>query len=610
MNKQKNNYLKWFTIVELIVVILVLAILWTIAFVSLQWYSKDARDSTRLTDLKTISKTLELYKIRDGVYPLPENWTEITFSWAEVWTQGIFWEQTRKDLSRYAIISTAPKDPLTLNHFTYSVLNTRTEYELWAILEWWIVKFIPISTTYAWEDLATAYIKWDYNWLVAKVSTWTTNYVLAVPSIINSDLSVKSYETIVLNKSLVYNWYKNLPSSYSWTTYNTLWESNLNLVSTWNIVVYNGTISSLSDINNLKTLSQNLQLVYSWTLMSAIPDIQRILLIDTNNRQDINNVAWEIVNKYLWWNVEFSTDIGSFNCDYGYTWNWTNCIKTIFTKTELDNITSSFLWDWWLINNPTSLSIPNLWENISVLITKDISWATKFWNIKYINNSWLLTASIINETEPPVNLQLSHVSWKNTFSISWVAGVWNWECIIQYNKNWIWTDISWGIFDCDSNIINIPVTLPGDWWIDSDWNNITIRLTDTNNNISLWTFSTSLTCSNIWPWPSDPTLDRDCDWNWNNQVTYYSCSTVSWCASWYNCVSWADYRIRMPIWWDTSRCWEFLRSWYKCSTSWNYSTYAAWRDWCSSFTSIKNYQQSVTNDSRCSHTECIDDTFG
>ena len=40
-----------FTLVELIVVITILAILWTIAFISLQWYSKDARDSTRITDI-------------------------------------------------------------------------------------------------------------------------------------------------------------------------------------------------------------------------------------------------------------------------------------------------------------------------------------------------------------------------------------------------------------------------------------------------------------------------------------------------------------------------------------------------------------------------------
>lgn len=40
-NKYKN--IKAFTLVELIVVITILAILWTIAFISLQWYTRDAR---------------------------------------------------------------------------------------------------------------------------------------------------------------------------------------------------------------------------------------------------------------------------------------------------------------------------------------------------------------------------------------------------------------------------------------------------------------------------------------------------------------------------------------------------------------------------------------
>lgn len=52
----KNN--KGFTLVELIVVITILAILWTIAFISLQWYSSDARDSTRISDTASMNKVL------------------------------------------------------------------------------------------------------------------------------------------------------------------------------------------------------------------------------------------------------------------------------------------------------------------------------------------------------------------------------------------------------------------------------------------------------------------------------------------------------------------------------------------------------------------------
>ena len=49
-----------FTLVELIVVITILAILGTIAFISLQGYSAEARDSKRLSDVASIAKKVSL----------------------------------------------------------------------------------------------------------------------------------------------------------------------------------------------------------------------------------------------------------------------------------------------------------------------------------------------------------------------------------------------------------------------------------------------------------------------------------------------------------------------------------------------------------------------
>lgn len=54
---------KAFTLSELIVVISILAILGTIALLTLSGYLKNARDSKRLTDLDNIKQTLELFRI-------------------------------------------------------------------------------------------------------------------------------------------------------------------------------------------------------------------------------------------------------------------------------------------------------------------------------------------------------------------------------------------------------------------------------------------------------------------------------------------------------------------------------------------------------------------
>jgi prepilin-type N-terminal cleavage/methylation domain-containing protein len=61
-----------FTLVELIVVITILAVLATVGFISMTGYSQNSRDSVRLSDIKSITKTFEIQKTKDVKLPLPE----------------------------------------------------------------------------------------------------------------------------------------------------------------------------------------------------------------------------------------------------------------------------------------------------------------------------------------------------------------------------------------------------------------------------------------------------------------------------------------------------------------------------------------------------------
>lgn len=141
---------KAFTLVELIVVIIILAILWTISFIAIQGYTKKARDSVRKSDISTITKSLELHKVKTWIYPEPTAPTEVTFSWAEVWTQWVIWKSV---IDVVDWLTKIPTDPLTDLPYTYSNLNTKREFEVAAVFEWNISinnNLKLLEETYAW----------------------------------------------------------------------------------------------------------------------------------------------------------------------------------------------------------------------------------------------------------------------------------------------------------------------------------------------------------------------------------------------------------------------------------------------------------------------------
>jgi len=181
-----STYLKYiyakkaFTLVELIVVITILAILWTIAFISLQWYSANARDSRRIADIWNIKKSLELFTLQTEKYPLPDNGETVTYSWEIVWTQWTLWDNVVEQLSRN--IKKKPLDPITEEEYIYSTTENQREYEVLAIYEWWIANNTVTNQTHAAD---TWYVKVDgtYNQLY----TETDSYTIPVPSLITSE---------------------------------------------------------------------------------------------------------------------------------------------------------------------------------------------------------------------------------------------------------------------------------------------------------------------------------------------------------------------------------------------------------------------------------------
>ena len=125
MLKQRNSMVYGFTLVELIVVIVILAILWTIAFISLQWFWADARDSQRLTNMKTIEKWL-LFKISKWEsLPMPDDSIAITASGVVISHQWYAWAWVLKSIAQAGPIL----DPSLNEPYTYAISSDKKKYQ-------------------------------------------------------------------------------------------------------------------------------------------------------------------------------------------------------------------------------------------------------------------------------------------------------------------------------------------------------------------------------------------------------------------------------------------------------------------------------------------------
>lgn len=98
-----------FTIVELLIVIVVIAILAAITIVAYNGIQARARDAQRQTDIATIKKALELYYVANNRYPAGSGSTSINSSWST--TADASWANLQTALQSY--ISPLPKDPIS-----------------------------------------------------------------------------------------------------------------------------------------------------------------------------------------------------------------------------------------------------------------------------------------------------------------------------------------------------------------------------------------------------------------------------------------------------------------------------------------------------------------
>ena len=482
---------KAFTLVELIVVITILAILWTIAFISLQWYSKDARDSTRVSDINSINISLNLYETSTWKFPEPSLGTAITFSWAEVWTQWTVWSSVISNLTQ---LSKIPTDPKTESEYTYSVLNTKKEYQLAAVMEWKDVSFNTLRQANAAWEVGSVYIEGNYNWIVAKVSTGSVQYILAIPSLISWDVTEADVVATIQSNNLVLDWSQKLPSNYLETTFTS---DNTSVDYTpADIVVYNGTTESLANIGNQVTLLENIKAIYTDTSVPlSNSNVNEIVTLDTlyvDNTTKliasslVNNTVsssiplyttpapvpfistWNINWVDAWvswvlnlrlplkanWIYDFSVDWGDGNSDIITSYNQaeaTHSYTIAWTYTVTITWTINGFWFWWLLNENDAIKIIdiNQWWDLKLS-----NWWAQFFRC---NN--LTTFSAIDEPDLLSVTDMNFMFAWTPFNgdISWwdVSRVTNMSSMFKFSSSFN-QDISWWNV---SNVTNMTYLL-------------------------------------------------------------------------------------------------------------------------------------------------------
>lgn len=179
-NNLQSNY--GFTLVEIVVVVSVLVILWTISFLSFGDNLVDSRNTQRMSDMWRLITWLKSSKQKNWSYPMPSKYFNIINSWSIQVYQWLI----DNNIS-VSDINSIPKDPTVEKNYSYSITKNKQNFQIWLTLEGsankkqtaavdWDYKTISRnlfpSLILAWSFTWTVEI---HDWIVTNGSTWSIN---------------------------------------------------------------------------------------------------------------------------------------------------------------------------------------------------------------------------------------------------------------------------------------------------------------------------------------------------------------------------------------------------------------------------------------------------
>ena len=541
MNLKKYKKTKGFTLVELIVVITILAILWSIAFLSFQDFTAQARDSKRMTDISSLKKWLELYRTSSWDYPFPDSSNTISSSlWGVISYNWIIW----KTVSNNVKLSETIKDPLTLADYKYSISGDKKEYEISYNLED-DSSVALVSQTFA-ELSEINRVDWNYSGIMTVASNW--NYISA--------------------PGLIYDW-------ISADTSITLWTTSASYLVDEEIWAVNFTPSLLANKRpkteaEIKTVIDNIKTSYASAPVSIQNKkiISEVIAMDSSDIEDLNNFKDFYVEKRR--SATSSTNKnsgGSFTPSIKLASNWV----TVTCKWMNPWDTVQFNWEsYWIAPDSSSdiedkiftewFSASNICTSNSTDISRIFSWRSSFnedissWdtsNVEYMH--WLFSDAtsfnwdISNWDTSKVKDMTAMFRWASIFN----SDISNWNTWEVQEMYWMFYEAS--SFNQDISSWNVSNVFNMSWmfWQAFDFNqdlsswdvsgvsymsNMFSWATSFNSDISGWDTSSSTGMHSMFDWASSFSQDLS---NW--------CVTnISTAPNRFNVWAWA---LTPPVWW-------------------------------------------------------------